>query len=168
MSLLMRPPSCLALPGTPSPPCLPVEFQLALSDPIHLTQPPETLWGLLYPLGCQRTQFIPRFITGLFYLLPCALWGEGWPAVGLSVPQFPPLQVGSCMLLEVIKSRKCAASTWHYLVPHSRLVNFSYYIVTIAIIILLLSLKDKGVAFISASLVAGPECQSKSIKVLIE
>lgn len=47
-------------------------------------------------------------------------------------------------------------------------VNFSYYIVIITIIILLLSLEGKGVAFISPSLVAGPESQSKSIKLLIE
>lgn len=47
-------------------------------------------------------------------------------------------------------------------------VNFNYYIVIITIIILLLSLEGKGVVFISASLVAGPECQSESIELLIE
>lgn len=35
-------------------------------------------------------------------------------------------------------------------------------------IIILPALEGKGVAFISASLVAGPECQSKSIKLRIE
>lgn len=98
-SLLMRPCGGLTSPGAPSPPCLTVEFQLALPDPTHVAPSPETFPGLPLPIGFPRAWLIP----GLFY--PPGPWGErgveGWPVRGLVEPHVPPGQVGSRLLLEV-------------------------------------------------------------------